>query len=157
MELIIGKIKDTHWEIDNQSIKVYTKQQIILGKPKLKNEILLDDIDNIDMYFTSQPMGGAKNTVGVFSYSHDIMFNIKMKNDENFVFSILTSTNRDELIQAIDYLVSHNIKINDEYHLIAIIKNKDQKIWDGIEEIIKTNHFPYVNHKIQSKKNNIHS
>lgn len=148
MKIIIGKKKEAHWEIDNEIIKVYSKPQIVFGKLKLENEIHLNEIDNIDIYFTSQPMAGAATGYAPFSYVHQIMFNIKMKNNECTSFNILTSTNRDELIQAINYLIDQNICFIDQYNLISLIYNKDIKIWNGIEEIIKVNKLPYSRHKV---------
>lgn len=148
MNLTIGKPKEEHWEIDEKSIRIYSKSQIIFGKPKLENEINLDDIVSIEIFFTSQPIGGAAGRVGMFSYIHPIIFNIKLKNDEQISYNILTGTNRDILIQAIEYLINYNILIEDKYDLISLIRNKDKKIWDGIEEIIKSNHLPYSRHKV---------
>ena len=93
-------------------------------------------------------MGVDANRVGVFSYAHQVMFNIKIKNEKNAIFNILTGTNRDELIQAINYLKNKNITFIDQYNLIALINDKNKKIWDGVEQIIKENNLPYVNHKV---------
>lgn len=114
----------------------------------MENEIHLNKIDNIDIYFTSQPMAGAATGYAPFSHTHQIMFNIKMKNNECASFNILTGTNRDELIQAINYLIDQNICFIDQYNLISLINNKDKKIWNGIEEIIKVNKLPYSRHKV---------
>ncbi|MGN1391913.1 MAG: hypothetical protein ACI4WQ_07985 [Sharpea porci] len=46
-------MKDAHWEIDEELLKVYTKAQMF-AKP----HIPLADIENIDIYFTSKPAGG---------------------------------------------------------------------------------------------------
>lgn len=148
MKIIIGKKREAHWEIENEIIKVYSKPQIVFGKLKLENEIHLNKIDNIDIYFTSQPMAGAATGYAPFSHTHQIMFNIKMKNNECASFNILTGTNRDELIQAINYLIDQNICFIDQYNLISLINNKDKKIWNGIEEIIKVNKLPYSRHKV---------
>lgn len=146
-KIVVGKKKEEHWEIDNNVIKLYSKPKILFGEAKLEKEIIFDDIDNIDIFFTSKPLGSASR-YGAFSYAHEIMFNIKIKNKENVLFNILTSTDREMIIQAIDYLISQDINISDQYNLIDLIKEKDKKIWDGIEEIIKTNKLPYSIHKV---------
>lgn len=148
MKFVIGKKKEAHWEIDEHLIRVYSKPQIVFGKLKLEHQIYLDNIESIEIYFTSLPMGGAANRVGVFSYAHQVMFNIKIKNEKNAIFNILTGTNRNELIQAINYLKNKNITFIDQYNLIALINDKNKKIWDGVEQIIKENNLPYVNHKV---------
>lgn len=147
MKLLIGKKKEEHWEIDNKVIKIYSKPHIVFGKVRLEGEINVDDIDSIDVYFTSKPMGAAER-VGIFSHTHSIIFDIKLKNNEQISFNILTGSDREELIQAIEYLISQNIIFNDKYELISLIKNKDLKIWDGIEEIIKVNNLPYSRHRV---------
>lgn len=145
MKYVVGKKNEAHWEIDNQAIKVYSKPQIIFGKLKLEKEVILDEIDIIDIYFTSHPIGGY---VAVFSYTHEIVFNIKTKTDDYIVFNILMGTNRDDLIKAIDFLIDQNINFSDQYDLISLIRNKEKRIWDGVEEIIKANKLPYSMHKV---------
>ena len=145
--IVVGKKKEEHWEIDNNTIKVYSKPNILFGKTKLKHEIPLDDIENIDIFFTSKPLAPASR-YGVFSHGHEIIFNIKINNKENVLYNILTTTDRETLIQAIDYLICHDIKITDQYNLIDLIKEKEKKIWDGIEDIIKKNKLPYSIHKV---------
>ena len=54
MKIIVGNKKEEHWQIDDQIIRNYTKTHLAFGKLNLKNEINLDNIDYIEVYFISQ-------------------------------------------------------------------------------------------------------
>ncbi|WP_288156665.1 hypothetical protein [uncultured Sharpea sp.] len=96
MELIVGKKKEAHWEIDEELLKVYTKAEMF-GKPHLEYEIPIADIENIDIYFISKLADGFAAGFCPASYAHPVTFNI------------LTEIERNELIEAINYLKDHDI------------------------------------------------
>ncbi len=82
MELIVGKKKEAHWEIDEELLKVYTKAEMF-GKPHLEYEIPIADIENIDIYFISKLADGLAFGFCPASYAHPVTFNILIEIERN--------------------------------------------------------------------------
>lgn len=145
MSIVVGKKKNTHWEINEYELSYYTKSMNLFSKPKLEFKVYIKDIVQIEVYFISKPLANAA-LYGVGSYSHSIIFEIVLKNGMKKAFDIFTTVNRKEIITAISELQKLNVVFVDKYDLLSILSSNN-KIYDEIEKIIIDNNLTYTNKK----------
>lgn len=137
MLITVGKLKQDHWVLKDESIELFHLKPGLFAKVKHYQSIQLKDIQNIQIYWKNVLMGR------ILKYAHPIYMNIITINNKNFTIELNTDDTRNNLIQAINYLKEHQISFDDKYHLLNAINDPQQNLWEYIEKIIKENDLGY--------------